>query len=288
VNLMRDHALNGQLAIETLVLVMSIALAGCGGTTMKSETFILPSLRDVPETAWQQLSQKRIYFGHQSLGGNIIGGIRKLMMSHPTIKLNIVETEDPGAFAQPVFAHSSIGKNSYPESKVIAFRDLMQSGIGDKADIAFFKFCFWDIRQRTDIQGLFEKYTQTLSALKTAYPKTTFIHVTIPLMSFPNGLKAKIKRALNKPIEWDVDNIKRNDLNHLILKEYGGKEPVFDIAMVESTVPDNTRIAFAGNGENYYVLASEYTYDGGHLNDEGSRRVAEQLLIMLTRMTRSS
>jgi len=52
----------------------------------------LPSIGDVPEAYWQILAGERIFFGHQSVGYNIIDGITDVMNEYDHIKLNIVET----------------------------------------------------------------------------------------------------------------------------------------------------------------------------------------------------
>lgn len=243
-----------------------------------------PSMESIPYATWQKLAQKKIYFGHQSVGENIIIGINKLMTSHHAIKLNMIETNNPDAFVHPVFAHSEVGKNNDTNSKIMAFREYMQKGIGDKADIAFFKFCFLDIRSHTDIKAVFDSYRTTLSALKKQYPKTKFVHFTIPLMEYPNGINDMIIRIFHMKNKADLDNMRRNELNDLILKEYSGKEPVFDIAMAESTLPDGRRTSFSQDGKTYSALASEYTDDGGHLTEEGRKQVAEQLLVFLAKL----
>jgi len=263
-------------------------LTGCEGGKVMYERGELQSMSKIAEPAWQKLSQKKIYFGHQSVGYNIIDGISKIMQSNRSIKLNIVKTTDPAAFDQPIFAHSDVGKNDDTDSKIGAFGEYIQKGIGDKADIAFFKFCYWDIRRETDIKTVFSHYKAKLSELKAQYPKTKFIHFTVPLMSYQDGIKDKIKRALNMEIGPDVDNIRRNELNEMILKEYSGKDPIFDIAKIESTLPDGTRTSFSKDGKIYYYLASEYTHDGGHLNDAGMKIVAEQFLINLARIAEKS
>jgi hypothetical protein len=278
---------SGWLAIVRNILVccMLVAfLSGCKESKVIYEKGELQSMNTVPETAWKELSQKKIFFGHQSVGDNIIDGINIVMQSNSSITLNILKTNDYQSFNRPVFAHSSIGRNDDTDSKINAFNDYIRKGIGNKADIAFFKFCFWDIRNGTDVKTVFDHYKAKLAELKSLYPKTRFIHFTVPLMSYQNGIIDKMKRAFDMTIESDLDNIRRNELNEMIRKEYGGKEPVFDISMVESTLRDGQRTAFIKDGRTYYYLASEYTNDGGHLNDNGKRIVAEQLLIFLARL----
>lgn len=104
---------------------------------MPEKTTHSPSIKDITDSAWKKLSEKRIYFGHQSVGFNIIDGIKDVMKKNPQIKLNIVETSDPSEFNTPLFAHSRVGKNTDPKSKIDAFASFVEKGIGDNANIAF-------------------------------------------------------------------------------------------------------------------------------------------------------
>ena len=115
------------------LLVFFIA---CNGGEMTEKSTQFPKIKDVPESAWQKLAQKKIYFGHQSVGFNIMDGIRDLMKENPQIKLNIVEGHDPAMFNQPVFAHSRVGENTKPITKITEFQQFIENGIGAKADIA--------------------------------------------------------------------------------------------------------------------------------------------------------
>ena len=71
-------------------------------------------------------------------------------------------------------------------------------------------------------------------------------------------------------------------LNDLLRSEYVGHYPFFDLARIEATSLNGNISSFTKDGKTYLTLANEYTYDGGHLNEEGSKRAAEQLLILLT------
>lgn len=251
---------------------------------MKTDNKTLPSIMDVPHSAWQNLSQKNIYFGHQSVGFNIIDGIKDIMKENPHIKLNMVETSDPSSLRGPSFAHSPVGENTNPKSKCDAFTSLMNNGLGNKADIAFFKFCYVDIRRDTDIPRLFEEYESAMSSLRAKHPQTVFFHVTVPLTTIQSGPKALIKQILGRPVDGYEDNIKREEFNGKLRKHYTGKEPVFDLALIESTNEKGKRLSFTHQGKIGYILASEYTNDGGHLNERGRKIVAEQLLIFLSKL----
>jgi len=265
-----------------IISIMLTILSGCTGDKMKTEKIVLPEINSVTAEKWQHLSQQKIYFGHQSVGFNIIDGIGDLMKTNPQIKLNIIETKNPADLDAPVFAHSPVGENTNPKSKCEAFAEAMNNGLGEKTDIAFFKFCYIDFFPDTNVEEIFETYKNTISALRSKYPKTIFVHVTTPLTTQQTGIKALIKKIIGKPVAGYADNIIREKFNEKMRGYYKGKEPVFDLALIESTTPAGVRVGFMHKGQTGYTLAPEYTYDGGHLNEKGRKVAAEQLLILLS------
>lgn len=268
--------------LSLLILITLILFTSCEGGRMPEKAVSFTSIKNIPESTWKKLSKKRIYFGHQSVGYNILDGLKDVIKENPQIKLSIVETHDPAMFNKPVFAHSTIGKNMEPISKIEAFAELMGQGIGGKADLAFFKFCFVDITAGTDVQNIFARYKNRMGNLRGVYPKTTFIHVTVPLTTVQTGPKVWIKKVIGRPIGGYSDNMKRNEFNDILIKEYAGREPILDLAKIESIYPSGKRESFRNDGITYYALVSEYTQDGGHLNENGQRVVAEQFIIFLS------
>jgi lysophospholipase L1-like esterase len=79
------------------------------------------------------------------------------------------------------------------------------------------------------------------------------------------------------------DNANRTRFNDMLRAEYGGKDPIFDIAKLESTA-GGSRNVFEYDGQKVEALVPAYTNDGGHLSDEGKRWIAEQLLIFLAEL----
>ena len=237
---------------------------------------------DIPGKIWANLAEKKIFFGHQSVGFNIIDGIKDLMKDSP-VKLSIVELKDAGPLSKPGFYHARVGKNVDPISKIDDFARQVDAGIGGTADIAFFKFCFVDIRSQTDIQKVFKHYVQTMERLEKKYPQTKFVHFTVPLSTTVTSWKTRVKTLIGKKDIWEYDdNIRKNEFNRMLKEHYAGKEPVFDIAAYESTLPDGKRSRFTKDGKDYFDLAPEYTYDDGHLNEQGRKWVAEHLLTFLS------
>ena len=241
-------------------------------------------LNTVSPAAWQQVAGKRIYFGHQSVGGNIVAGIEQVLRENPQIKLNIAETTDPAKFKAPIFAHSKVGHNEQPATKNADFAKVVGSKLKGDVDVAFFKYCYVDVTRRTDAAQLFADYKRNMDKLKAENPRTTFVHVTAPLTVIQTGPRAWLKRALGKPIGGYDDNKKRHEFNEMLRKEYGGNEPIFDLAQVESTLPNGARVTYEYNGATYHGLAPEYSDDGGHLNERGQKVVAEKLLLFLTQV----
>lgn len=267
-----------------LISILSTILSCGNGGEMVQKNNSLPSIKDVPQSTWDKLAQKKIYFGHQSVGYNIIDGIKDVMKENPQIKLNIVETSNPSDFNTGVFAHSKVGKNVDPKSKIDGLMKYMDEGLGNKTDLAFLKLCYVDIMQNSDVDDLFNEYHASMSLLKQKYLQLTIIHFTNPLTTIQSGPNAWVKKIIGREVSGYEENIKRNKFNELLINKYQGKEPVFDLAKLESTLLDGTRASFDKEGKTFYCLAEKYTNDGGHLNEVGRKIVAEQFLIFLAKL----
>lgn len=261
--------------------VICLHVVACTGDNMTKDTFNYGSIKNAAPDHWRYLAEKRIFFAHKSVGNNIIDGMQEILKNHQEIRLNILKTDNPSDIQPGTFAHSAVGENGDPQSKITDFVNMMNSGIGTRADIAFFKFCYVDITSATNVKAIFQEYHNAMAGLKKAYPHTTFVHVTAPLMwNEPNFPKGLIKRVLGRGGE--ADNVARNVYNELLRKEYSGKEPIFDLARLESIRADATINSFSWKGGRYQALVSDYTDDGGHLSVEGKRVMAEQLLVFLS------
>jgi len=259
-------------------------LAGCGSEVMTEQSKPLASIEKVSKASWADLARKKIYFGHQSIGSNIIEGIKDVIGNNSYIHLDIVESDKFPSIAAGTLAHSRVGQNTDPRSKIGGFAEVMHSGMADGTDIAFFKFCYIDIDPTTDIEKLFEDYRKTMEQLRSRYKKTRFVHVTVPLKTVQTGIKVPIKKLIGRPVGGYADNIKRNEYNELLRRHYAEKEPVFDLARIQSTSLDGRRVGFESDGRRYYSLIPDYTHDGRHLNELGRKVVAEQLLIFLANL----
>jgi lysophospholipase L1-like esterase len=224
----------------------------------------------------QPLLREKILFGHQSVGDNIVQGIRDLAKSDARVKLNIVASRNPESVSEPAFIETYIGRNTDPQSKNAEFLAILSAGFHG---IALFKYCYVDIGATTDVQELFNSYQSTINQIRSDQPGVRIVHVTVPLTTVESSPKAWLKGILGKNTSQE-DNFKRNRFNALLRQAYA-KEPIFDLAEVESTRSDGSRSCFMRGDETVYTLAPEYTTDGGHLNETGRRNAAERLLKVL-------
>jgi len=278
--------LNYILAIIIIGTAVVFSLVFFAFVKIRMDTKKISSGRisDVPGEYWTRLAEKKIFFGHQSVGFNIVDGIKDIMKEHDYIKLNIVETTEPTAFDQPVFAHGRVGQNGDLPSKINSFQDIMNAGMGNKADIAFFKFCYVDVTRDSNPKQIFDKYTSAMNNLTERYPQTTFLHITVPVCSTPKGskriAKSTIKRLIGKPGVLD-DNLKRWEYNELLNNTYVKEQKLFDLAFVETVSSNGFRAYLKKGDKKVFIMLPKYTPDGGHLNEQGRKNVAEQLLILL-------
>jgi hypothetical protein len=265
---------------SSLLLLLVYASAG-GRDVLQTAVLANPNLLDDHQIA--DLATKKIFFGHQSVGSNIIQGIRELMSTEPRLKINVVKSADPQSIPAPAIVEFEIGRNGDPRSKNEAFAAILDKGMGAQGGIAMFKYCYVDIDSSTDVQKMFTDYRAEINTLKAKYPALKIAHITVPLTTVEPTTKAWIKSMLGRTTTQDV-NAKRNEFNNLLRKTYSGVDPIFDLAEVESTQSDGTRSYFTRDGEKIYTLAPEFTTDGGHLNEAGRRAAAKVLLQVLAKL----
>jgi len=228
----------------------------------------------------EAIAGKRIFFGHQSVGGNIIEGINSIA-SQFGVELNIAEGKGVRALDSPCLLHAVIGVNGDPAGKIRDFSAIIEGGVGAKADIGLMKFCYVDIGPDTDVEALFGEYRDALDRLEAEYPHTLFPRVTVPLTTIERGPKALIKSLLGKSRRGYEDNAARERFNALVRRECSVGKPLFDLALVESTMPDGRLCYVSCRGSEYPALCEEYSSDGGHLNTKGEGLVASRFILFL-------
>jgi len=264
-----------KLVILGFVLCL-ILLNGCRRVDMRNQNGTLSQIKKISGEQWNNFAQKRIFFGHQSVGFNIVDGVNSICSNSINVKLNIKETKDARHFEEAVIAHNKIGVNKDPISKIEDFRSIMESGVGDKVDI---KLCYVDIADSAQVGKIFNYYQDTISRLQSKYPHVLFLHVTVPVTSIPRGIVYSVKKFAGLQADTSLNNIPRNEYNELLRNKYG--DSVIDLARYESTGPNGQKCFFAVSGKTYDALLPGYTYDGGHLNDLGKEVVGACFLLDL-------
>jgi hypothetical protein len=227
----------------------------------------------------EHVASRRVLFGHQSVGANIIDGIAQLAQAEG-VSLRIVEVQAPAELEPSTFGHMYVAENGNPIRKFESFELAMDSGHSDP-DIAFLKLCYVDFSADTDPKALFAKYRAAVDRLKLKHPTTTLVHVTAPLTVVQGGAKSLLKRLLGRAPSGILENVRRNEYNELIRQAYFGHEPIFDLAHIESSGTDGQAVTIEWNKIQIPVLAPQYTDDGGHLNAAGKLRAARELISVL-------
>lgn len=278
---MRAKTIGAALAVLAVV-------AGVGAGTllwMTSRTgspMVNGPLENPPASGEQLLAaaERRIFFGHQSVGKNVLSGVPEVyaVAQLPTPSLvdlgaGAVLPGEPGA---PVLAHAYIGENGAPLGKLTDFDTRLRTGLADQLDVAVLKFCYLDITGQTDVDALFETYRQTLADLERDYPNLRFVHVTAPVKTEPTDLKWRVKEVLGRP----NDNAAREQYNALMRAEYAD-DLLLDLAAIEATAPDGTVTIVSHAGQQHLALAPQNASDSGHLNATGATAAAERFLALV-------
>ena len=174
-------------------------------------------IKMIKAEAIEAFKRKKIFFGHASVGSNIIDGIEDIRANNQHVQnINIQDLKEDNEVNEPAIYHAQNGKNGFPKSKVDAFKKtLEEKGLGNKLDIAFFKLCYVDIEKDSNVQEMFDYYTSNMEYLKKKFPRLQFVHVTTPLYSHSRGIKGFIKNI----IRGDVSNVKRNEFNKMLIKK---------------------------------------------------------------------
>jgi hypothetical protein len=235
------------------------------------------------------VARTRVFFGHQSVGMNVLDAVPGVYANHgvsaPPIEQGRTEPGANGGF----IAHQFIGENGKPLLKLEDFDRTIRGGMGRQVDVALMKFCFVDITTSTDVDALFARYRDTMAALERDFPNVTFIYMTVPLTIQPQrSLISKLKTFVGAggvDRFGQAENVARERLNALIRREYAGHY-LFDLAAIESTKPDGTRVSGSYDNQGYFALYDGYASDVGHLNAVGSKIAATAFLDAIAQASR--
>ena len=233
---------------------------------------------------FDDLIERRVFFGHQSVGGNVLEGVCDLLRDAgydwPIVELG---AQAPAGGA---LIHARVGQNEQPLTKCDDFRRILDDGLAGPIDVAVLKFCYIDVGPQTDVVALCDRYRATLEELVDRHPSTVFVPVTVPLGHVKSGLDVWAREVLGRPNQAKLKNIARHTFNEW-LRQGWTISPLFDLAASEATRPDGGHETFTYRGTTAENLVGAYSDDGGHLNPVGRRAVAAEFVRTLAAAVRS-
>ena len=264
----------------TAALYVTLVACAADSASLQQSTGMTAARLNLTDGQRRRLASRKIFFAHQSVGGNILQGVSDLLAADQRLPLRIVRSSTPATVEGPAFIESPIGRNGDPVSKADAFVAALEHGMGVDDGIALYKYCYLDFDASTDVRRVFAEHRAAVERVRAANPTLTVVHVTVPLTVAESPLVYFGKRLLGRPTVRAA-NAKRSEFNALMRKTFDGREPLFDLAAIESTRPDGTRTYDRMGSDTVYALATDYSDDGGHLNERGRRAAASELLSVL-------
>jgi hypothetical protein len=255
-----------------ILLATTVSSASCSANQGGSSIMTLSN--EITDAEWQRITTMRVLFGHQSVGNNILEGVRSLA-AEAGRELNLVETRS--APTAPGIYHFKVGCNEEPQSKIDDFAQTLEGGAASGADVALMKLCYIDFTANTDAVQLAANYSTSLDQLSQTFPATRFVAVTSPLTTVQGGWKATIKRLLGRTPSGYAENASREKFNQILRERYGRDGRLFDLAAIEAetAAPHNYQ------KKPLATLDPAISSDGGHLNQVGQRLLANRLLKFL-------
>lgn len=216
---------------------------------------------------WQALEKKRVVFGNQAVGYNILNGVTRLADQNG-LKIDIHE-QRTAPVAQGI-GYFTIGKNGDPMSKIQGFATAIDADTAQGADIARMKLCYVDFNAATNARQVANDY---IASLESRHQDTHFAAVTAPLIAVQTGPKARIKKLMSKQPRVYLDNARHAEFNALLREQYLAAGRLFDLARAEAGSSGKHCMANV-DGQAVQALCPELTDDGGHLNER------EQVLVV--------
>ena len=133
------------MGIRSLIIMAmtSLVLTACQEAPVDTESMyrMYGSEEQDPGDLISKVSQAKVYFGHQSVGNNILEGVR-MWEEEEGVVIGNVESRDFLSVSEIPWVHFRVGSNADPKSKVDDFADLLSQVSHHDTAIAFFKFCY--------------------------------------------------------------------------------------------------------------------------------------------------
>lgn len=232
------------------------------------------AVTSVTNSELSAIAGKRILFAHQSVGNDILDGVR-LLSTGSAVTLNVVETRQPEPGQSGLF-HFKAGENGKPLAKLEDFEKTVSAVAQQGLDVAFVKLCYIDFEQGTDAGAVAQSYIDVISRLSDRFPQTRFVAVTAPLTTVQTGPKAWIKTMLGRTPGGYADNARRREFNERLRQHFTAGN-LMDVAAWEAD--RNAGREFGGAP--LQTLDPALTSDGGHLNEAGKRVIGAQFVKFL-------
>jgi len=266
---------------KVLILGTLLALIAVGSVvwlTQERDSGMTVNATMPPGDELRAFAASRVFFGHQSVGANVIDGVERTFFAAGTAGLlTVTETREPVSTEGGFLAHAYVGVNGDPYGKLTDFQALLDGPVGSKLDIALLKFCYVDVVAETDVDAVFTAYSSMMADLERSHPSVRFLYTTVPLTT-DRGWKSTIKSWIGDDDHMGpADNLARQRYNELVRLRFGSTGRLFDIAAVEATLAQDPTERHTGS-QVYYVLNKALAADAGHLNDLGGGLAATELI----------
>ena len=154
-----------------LLMVLLVLITSCSDKKNGEVKIMDDSLRkDIKD-----IENVKLYFGHQSVGFNIIDGIEDILKKLPYANINIVDIDKDRELSENYIAHSQVGKNTQPNSKCDAFSKKLNEDLLSQTEIALLKFCYVDIRYPSNVEEVFSYSPQAPNQSTIYCDPTTWV-----------------------------------------------------------------------------------------------------------------
>ncbi len=261
--------------MRTVLVCAALLLSGCVAHREEGPVDIVGDVR----ADLSSLRTMKVFFGHQSVGGNLLQGLQEIARSQGD-SVAIVALSGNGAPFVGGIEHSLIGRNQDPGSKCDDFVAIVRRIAPEAPDIVAMKFCYVDFDENTDPRAVFDRYRVAVENVRKVVPSAKILHITSPLTARTPGWKRIVKGLLGR-LEAGDETAKRRAAFNRLLREGFPEDPLFDLARSESTYPDGRRETARIDGTEVEFLVGEFTSDGGHLSERGRSQVSRELLHVL-------
>jgi hypothetical protein len=224
------------------------------------------SATNYPKANLEKIGQTKWYFAHASVGANMMDGVSDLHATDKTLYLfqGISAGEKPPSSVQGGTIYEHNRGNPGWKAKFDGFETCVSNGWHYPAiNVAMNKLCY------IDQHASFKYYLHSMTNLEAAFPQTTIVYTTMPLMT-----------------DADSDNFLRNAFNER-LREWTRQNGrvLFDIADIEAHDPNGKVCTFQYRNKTCQKLCDGYTKDGGHLNEAGRQLVAKGFYALAAALT---